>query len=136
MQIQGTYEQTVGRTTSFTHEVGFDYNIKAGISSGVSFLGSEGEVTFEASFTFSTSMSFSESIQQSTTRSFTFTLMAAPNKTNLGEAVVLESTGSVPYQLVFDFGGVEKTVQGTWTGIAAGTAEFQSREVEHIPCSR
>ena len=136
LQSECTYEESIGRTITYTHEVGFDYTITTGFSTGINFFGLGGDVNFEASFTFSSSFSFSESIERTTTRSYTFTLTAAPDTTNTGEATVQEATGSVPYELVFDFGGVRKTVPGTWTGVAVSTVIFQAREVEHTPCTR
>ena len=133
LQSVAAYEESVGRTTSYTYEIGFEYSITAGIEAGISFIGAS--LTYEASFTFSSSFSFSESLEHTRTRSYTFTLTAAPHTTNTGEATVHEATGSVPYELTFDFQGVLKTVRGTWTGVLVTQVVFQAHEITHVPCT-
>ena len=54
LQTECSYEENVGRTISYTHEVGFEYSITTGFTAGVSFIG-ESEISFEAGFTFSSS---------------------------------------------------------------------------------
>ena len=136
LQTVITYEESIGETVSFTREVGFEYTITAGFLAGFSFLGLGGEVTFETSFTFFSSSSFSESIEHTRTRSYTFILTAAPYTTNTGVATVYEATGSVPYEMVFDFQGVRKTVHGTWTGVAVSDAIFRAKQLKHTTCTQ
>ena len=132
-QSKFNYEQSIGRTALYEHTVGFEYGVTTGFTSEINFLGLGGEVSFEASFTFSGSSSISESIEHTRTRGYTFTLTAAPNSTNTGEATVQEASGSVPYDLVFDFGGVEKRIRGTWVGVTVSNVIFHTQEVTHNP---
>lgn len=139
LQAQATHQESVGRTYTFTHTIGFEHSISSGVSAQIGFFGTGGEVNFQASFTFSEGFSISRSFERTTTRRYTITLTAAPNTTNRGIATVQEATGSVPYEMTFDFGGVQKDVSGLWSGVLVSEVIFKAREVvPHDPsaCSK
>ena len=124
------YTETMGKTTSYTHQVGFEYKISNGFSAGINYGGVGAGVTFEASFTFSRSSTFSQSLHQANTREFAYEFLAAPHTTNNATGHIYEARGSVQYQLVFDFQGVKKTVEGTWYGVAVTKVKVRKHEVK------
>ena len=127
-------EQSMGRTNSVTHDVRFDYTISNSFTTSIGVPDVAGvEQTLSMSFTFSAGFSFSESVQEITTVTRTFTVTAAPNTYTVGDVIVQEQTGSLPYELVFDFDGVRKSVRGTWTGVLVSDAVLQTRD--YRPCT-
>ena len=127
------YTETIGRTISYTHQVGFEYTISHGFSAGISYGILNAGITLEASFKFSQSSTFSQSINQAKTKEYTFELTAAPHTTDIGKGVIHEATGSIPYDMVFDFQGVRKTIRGTWNGVAVSKVTVRQQEVPHQP---
>ena len=127
------YTETMGKTTSYTHQVGFEYKISSGFSAGITYGGFQAGATFEASFGFSRSSTFSQSIHEAKTREFTYEFSAKPHTTNSVTGSIFEAMGSVPYQLVFDFQGVKKSVSGTWSGVAVTKVKVKQRDIKHAP---
>lgn len=125
------YTETMGKTTSYTHQVGFEYKISSGFSAGITYGGFQAGLTYEASFTFSRSSTFSQSLHRAKTREFAYEFSTDPHTTNSVTGSIYEAKGSVPYQLVFDFQGVEKRVSGTWHGVAVTKVKVQQRDIKH-----
>ena len=133
-QDQCSIVQSIGRTITTSLDVRFDYSITNEFSSSIEFDGIGGVGTsYSASYTFSEGSSFSESIEHTTTISRTFTVNGAPNTYTVGNVVVQEQTGSLPYELVFDFEGVRKSVRGMWTGVLVSDALLHTQE--YTPCT-
>ena len=131
-----TFTESIGTTYSYTHEVSFEHTISAGFQAGIVSIGLD--VTYSTSFTVSQSSSFSEAIERTRTTTYRFPLTTAPYSTNEGKITIHQAEVDIPYNLVFDFQGVEKTVRGTWRGISVSHAVFAARAVEHDPsrCTR
>lgn len=83
------------------------------------------------STTFSSSESFAQSITRSVTRSERFSITVPPNATYYGKVTVTDFTADVPYDLVFDFGGVQKTVRGIWNGLVVSRSRSSIHPIAH-----
>ena len=133
-QDQCSIAQSIGSTITTSLDVRFDYSITNEFSSEIKLDGIGGiRTSYSASYTFSEGSSFSESIEHTTTISRTFTVNGAPNTYTVGNVIVQEQTGSLPYELVFDFDGVCKSRRGMWTGVLASDALLHTQE--YTPCT-
>ncbi len=121
-----TFQFTVSdvTTTTFSQDIGFEHSQTVGFSAGFKAFGVSAETKYEASFTFSVGVSLSESFESGQESSYTFELTAAPHSTYTATATVHEAEMQVPYELVFDFDGVRKSLYGIWEGIAVSEAVF------------
>ncbi len=117
------YTESDVTTTTYTQEIGFEYSQTLGFSAGFEAIGVEG--TYEATFTFSVGVSFSQSFESGKEFSYSFELTGAPHSTYTATASVHKAEMEVPYELVFDFDGVQKSLYGVWEGIAVSKAVFQ-----------
>lgn len=119
------FSVTEGKTRSTSHNISFTYGIKVGFSAGFFEFA---ESKYEASFSFSHGHTFAESISTGITKLYEFPLAVPPGSTYVAKAVVHEAQMDVPYELVFDFGGAQKSFRGIWKGVAVSSATY---EVKH-----
>ena len=59
-----------------------------------------------------------------TTKAYEFPLKVPGQSKYVAKATVHEAEMEVPYELVFDFGGTRKTIEGIWRGVAVSTATY------------
>ena len=98
------FSVTEGKTHSTSHNISFTYGIKVGFSAG--------------SFSLSHSHTFAESISTGIKKTDEFPLAVPPGATYVAKAMVHEAKMDVPYELVFNFGGEQKSFRGMWRGVA------------------
>ena len=120
-----SFSVTQGKTTSTTTTLNFQFGIKVGFEAKFfSFAGSN----YEVSFQFSSSQSFSESLSTGVTKNYEFPLVVPGHKKYVAKGTVNEAEMEVPYELVFDFGGTQRSFQGVWNGVAVSTATYTVSE--------
>lgn len=112
---------TQGKTTSLSVQIGFKFGVKAGMEVG--FLGTGGN--FEASFELSQSLTISQSVSTGTSKEYNFPLSVPAHSTYEAKATVHEAKMEVPYEMVFDFGGTRKSIEGIWDGVAVSSATYK-----------
>ena len=110
------------KTISVSNQIAFTYSVKAGFEAG--FL-NFGKSNYEVSFEFSHNHTFSESITTGTTKHYTFRLKVPPHMTYNAKGMVRDCEMEVPYELVFDFGGTQKSLSGIWKGVAVSIATYE-----------
>ena len=110
-----TISETVQHTTTYSHSVGFEYTVSGEVS--VSLIEDILGYSYSMSFTMSSSQEFSQSMSHTVHKEETFSIMVPPYSTYIGESTVHEVQVDVPYEMVFDFGGVQKTEYGAWNGV-------------------
>lgn len=115
-------EITEGKTNSVSHTIAFEYSVGVGFEAG--FFGF-GKSDYEVSFAFSHSHTFEQSIQIGVTKTYTFPLTVPQHSTYVAHAIVQEAHMTVDYDLVLRIGGVRKTIQGTWDGVAVSRATYE-----------
>ena len=124
-----TYGVTRGRTIETSHTFGFTYGVTQGLT-----VGFEGvESSFEVSFEISAEVSFSESLNEGMDKGYEFPLVVPPHSTYIAKGIVTEAEMDVPYELVFDFDGAEKTFHGTWRGVAVSKGSYQIDDLNKEP---
>lgn len=116
-----TFTITKGKTSSATHTVNFRYGIGATFSAGFPGIG---EFRCQLSFDFSQNHSFKESINQTITKSYEFDLIVPAHGIQDAIATVQEAEMEIPYELVFDFQGTTRSVEGLWKGVACSDATY------------
>lgn len=125
-QMEFSFSVTEGKTESTTHQIGFQYGVKVGFEATFSVFA---KATVEASFQFSHSHTWAESTTNGTTKSYRFPLSVPPRSTYTAKAMVHEADMEIPYELVFDFSGIKKSVTGIWKGVAVSTATCEINPV-------
>ena len=116
------FSVTEGKTHSTSHNISFTYGITVGFSAG--FFGFA-ESKYEASFNFSHGHTFAESISTGTRKTYEFPLAVPAGATYVAKALVHEAQMDVPYELVFDFGGEQKSFTGMWRGVAISKVIYE-----------
>ena len=114
-----------GRTNSISHQIAFSYGVKVGFEAG--FFGLA-QSKYELSFNFSHSHTFAESTSSGKTQNYEFPLKVPGNSTYIAKALVHEAEMNIPYELVFDFGGTQKSLKGIWKGVAVSKATYTIEE--------
>lgn len=114
------YSVTEGKTTSTSHQISFSYGIQAELEA--KFFGVGGK--FGASFNLSHSHTFSNSLSSGITKTYEYPLQAAPRSKYVAKATVHEAEMEMPYELVFNFDGTKKSINGTWKGVAVSTSTY------------
>ena len=125
-------ECTEGQTSSWSHTVGFRAGIKTSAKASFKFI-VEAEVSIELSFEASYEYAWSGSTEKSETHRYTFPVNVAPHSKVTAKAIVQEAKMTVPYDLVYEIGGVERTIPGIWDGVAY--SYVQSEIGESVPLS-
>ena len=120
--IEFSFAVTEGTTRSLSTTVGFEYSITQGLEVGFEGFGS---ASLQASFTLSASTTLEQSMQQGTTRTYTFPLSVPAKSTYTAKALIQEAQMDVGYDMVLDIGGYQKTIRGTWTGAAVSRASYE-----------
>lgn len=126
--MQFSFSITEGTTKTTTTQIGFKTGFKVGFKAGF-FAFAGGEANYEVSFEFSGSHTWAEAVQKGTNKTYTFPLKVPAKSTYKAKGIVHEADMDVPYELVLDFGGVEKTISGMWTGVAVSTATYEINPV-------
>ena len=116
------FSVTEGKTTSISHKIGFSYGINTSFSAG--FFGFA-KMKYEASFSFSHEHTFAESSSMGISQTYQFPLSVPAHTTYHAQGMVHEAQMDVPYELVFDFGGAQRSIKGIWKGVAVSEATFQ-----------
>ncbi len=111
-----------GKTSSTSHKIAFSYGVKTSFSAGFSGLADSG---YEISFDFSHDRTFSESTNAGVTKSCRFPLSVPAHNTYVAKGMLREAQMEVPYELVFDFAGAKRSVNGIWNGVAVSRPTFQ-----------
>ena len=117
-----TFSVSQGKTSSTSHKIAFSYGVKTSFSAGFSGFADRG---YEISFDFSHDRTFSESINTGTTKSYEFPLSVPAHNTYVARVMVHEAQMEVPYELVFDFSGGRRSVNGIWKGVAVNRPIYQ-----------
>ena len=127
-QMQFSFSVTEGKTTTTTTQIGFKAGFKVGFEA-VFFAFAGGKAKYEVSFEFSATHTWGESVQKGITKAYTFPLKVPANSMYKAKGMVHEADMDVPFELVFDFGGVEKSITGMWKGVAVSTATYEVNPV-------
>ena len=117
-----TFSVSQGKTSSTSHKIAFSYGVKTSFSAGFSGFP---DIGYEISFDFSHDRTFSESINTGTTKSYEFPLSVPAHNTYVARGMVHEAQMEVPYELVFDFSGARRSVNGIWKGVAVNRPIYQ-----------
>ena len=123
--MEFSFEVTEGSTSEISHEFGFTYGVTTGLTVG--FGGAEGSM--EVSFEISATLSLTESLSVGTAKTYRFPLSVPGQSTYKAVGTVTEVELDVPYELVFDFEGVEKSFFGTWKGVAVSNVNSQIDDI-------
>ena len=123
------FSMTKGRTRSTSHTIGFSYGINTSFSAGFAGFG---DLNFELSFSFSHSHTFEQSTNTGITTSFEFPLLVPAHSIYVAKGMVHEAKMEIPYELVLDFGGTQRTVKGRWKGVACSKATYEIAKKEDL----
>ena len=114
---------TEGKTDSITHSANFNLRNRSDFQCWPGFPGI-GEINCQLSFDFSHNRSFQESINKTITKSNGFDLVVPAHCTQIARATVQEAKLEVPFELIFDFNGVIRSVTGLWKGVGCSKATY------------
>lgn len=128
-QMTFSFSVTKGTTKTTSNQIAFNCGVKAGIQAGFS-LAVEGKATFEANLEISGSHTSGTSIQNGTTKTYTFPLNVPGKSIYEAKGIVFEAEMEVPYELKLDFGGATKSIRGIWTGVAVSTATYEVNPIK------
>ena len=117
-----SFAVTEGQTRSLSNTVGFEYSITQGLEVGFEGFGT---ASLQTSFTLSASTTVEQSMQQGNTRTYTFPLSVPAKSTYTAKAIIQEAQMDVGYDMVLDISGYQKTIRGTWTGVAVSRASYE-----------
>lgn len=127
-----TFMATKGKTVSTKHTVNFNYKIGSNFSAGFPGVG---EISCQLSFDFSHNPCFQECINKTITKSYEFDLVVPAHCTQVARATVEEAEMEVPYELVFDFQGTTRSVEGLWKGVGCSEATYSIHEKDETDAS-
>ena len=120
------YSHTEGKTNSWSNTLSFKFGVQVKFEVGFfKFMRSDYQLSLEIS----DSKTFSGSSSSSVTKEYTFPLKVPGHSTYVAKATVHEAEMEVPYEMVFDFGGERKSINGTWQGVATSTAEVSVKKL-------
>ena len=120
-----SFSVTEGKTTSISRTISFSYGIDASFSVG--FFGFA-TFCFMVSFLFSHGKTINESISTGISKAYTFPISVPARTTYRAQGMVHEAKMHVPYEIVFDFGGAQRSIKGIWKGVAVSEATFEINE--------
>ena len=120
--MEFSFAVTEGSTKSLSTTVGFQYGITQGLEIGFEGFG---KASLQVSFQLSASKTMRESMQKGVTKTYTFPLTVPPKSTYTAKAIVQEAEMNVEYNMVLDIGGYQKTMTGTWNGVAVSRASYE-----------
>ena len=110
-----SYSSTSGKTSSWSNTLGFKFGVMNKFEAGFFFLA---EMEFKLSLEVSETLNFSGSSSSTISKSYTFPLKVPKHSSYKVKATVHEAEMVVPYEMVFDFDGTQKSISGTWQGVA------------------
>ena len=120
-----SFTVTEGKTTSVSRTINFSYGIDVSFSVGFFGFATFG---FMVSFLFTHGKTFTESINTGISKTYTFPISVPPHTSYRAQGTVHEAKMHVPYELVFDFGGAQRSIKGVWKGVAVSEATFEINE--------
>ena len=121
-----TFSTMKGSTESVSTTIGCKFTLNASLSVGFSGFGEAG---FGACFDVTSNLTLAESLAQTKTQTYTFPVKALPRTSCSAKGTVEEAKMEVPYELILDIGGVQRSFHGTWTGFAVSKANYKVQQL-------